>query len=322
MTTQNQAPIPTVTGEPQRPVVLPGAPSAEPSEGERLARALAALEAPAVEPPPAAAPPAAPPPEPPPAAPAAAPPVTSEPTERDRLAALEQQIERQRLEQQTAERERSLTEREGRIKRFEDFETALKSKDVLGALEGLGYSFDDLSRAAVERRGTETEASKVSKDIAELRAELSALKTEKEAAARAQVEAEAFAEIDAAITARSPLLTQYGAQAREAVFAELAREFDRSGRTVVPSLEKAISAVEGEYSALVTKALSVESLRTKFLPVPDPAPPASRSSDTASPVNRGPQTLTNDHVSTPAARADLDVLSESERLARALRHLE
>lgn len=319
MTTQNQPPIPTVTGEPQRPVTLPADPSAappEPSESGRLARALAALEAPAETAPPAAAPPAEPPPA---AAPVVAPaPAPVAPPESDRIAALEQQI----AQQQAAERERALAARETRLKRYEDFETTLQSKDVLGALEGLGYTFDDLSRAAVERRGVDTPASKVEKDLAELRSKLEAFEAEKARAQQAQVEAEAFAEIDAAITASSPLLTQYGAKAREAVFDHMLREFDRSGRTVVPSLEKAISAVEGEYSALVTKALSVESLRTKFLPVPDPAPPASRSSDTASPVNRGPQTLTNGHVSTPAARADTDVLSENERLARALRHLE
>lgn len=338
-------PIPTVTGEPRRPVELgagaaqpPDPPAAAPSEiteDVRLARALGLIgptapAAPAATPPtaPAAAPPAAPatpPPGAPPPAPPASPGAAPEADPRQSggaefAAALERVTARER---EIDERARTVAEREAAHQRYSEFETRLREKDVLGAISSLGYSFDDLTRAAVENRGVEKPSSKLEKDVETLRAELTTLRQEREAAQRAETLAQVHREIDASITAHSPLLATLGTRARDAVWEHIASTYQSTGGRVTLSYQEAIAAVDRDFSAIVTQALAVESVREKLLPKPAPGQAPSGISDPAAIVTPGrPPTLTNADASTPARRAESDVMSEDERLARALRHLE
>src|SRR5690606_14065756 len=109
--------------------------------------------------------------------------------------------------------------------------------------------------------GVETQTTKISQEVAQLRDELKALREERAATQREALQAQTYREIDEAISAKSPLLAQYGTLARDAVFEHISDAFARSNGRVLLSYEQAISAVESEFRGLVTKALSVESLR-------------------------------------------------------------
>lgn len=331
--------IPTVTGEPRRPVEL--------TEEARLERALqrltspSATEEPATGAEPPAAPPAAPPETPPEEPPAdgggeqvssldtsATPAPPADPPERQSssefAAALERVTARER---EIDERMRALAEREAGLKRYADFEETLQSKDVLVALEMLGYSFDDLARAAVEKRGVKGQTSELERQLRAMQEELQAIRAEREAARKAELTAQAHREIEEAIGKHSPMLAQLGERGRDAVFEHISRTYEESGGRVILPLDQAISDVERDYSAIVRQALAVESVRSQFFPsqTTPPKSGASEGRDSPGSVNPPgrPQTITNADVSAVARRADQDVVaSENERLARALRHLE
>lgn len=320
--------VPTVPTE-RRAVQLPES-TPELTEDQRLERALGAFAAPPPTPPaevskldtsPNAAPsepsnaPANPPapletstPEPPTAA------RQSEAT--DLVSTLERVTAREReigLAQQQLEQERA------RLQRFADFEKKLREEDAVAALESLGVSFDDVSRAAIEKRGVKgAPASKVEQQIEELRAELTTLREERESARREQLERQARDEIGSAITSSSPLLARLGERARDEVFSRITLHYQRTGE-ILPTAQ-AISAVEGDYSAIVTHALADETVRSRFLPNQSVA---TRVSDRPPPVTQAtPTTITNAHAGELPPRAASDVYTEEEREARALRHLE
>lgn len=340
--TPSAAPLPTVTGE-RRPVVLPddpppSAPTVD-SDADRLARALAHLDdAPAapetppasegtpapVEPAPA---PAVATPAPAPAvAPAVAPPPAPPPApEPDHLGALDRLTA---LEQALREREAQLTQRETGLQRYQQFEEALRTNGVLEALQGLGYTFDDLSRAAVEARGVETQTTRIETQVQNLQREIETLRAEREAAQREALLAQTHREIDETIRTASPLLSQYGSLGRDAVLEHIRDTYARSnGRVIVP-YDQAVRHVESEFKSLVTKALSVESLRAQLLAELNlNQPPTQTASGTtresATPVTPGrPPTITNGHATSVGRRAESDQVSDEEREARALRHLE
>lgn len=303
---QTPAAIPTV-GDDRRPVQL-GDPDAD-----RLGRALAFFDA---------APPSSPQEPPQPAAEATPPPAPSEPAqaEHEPPAALVERIAQLEalLQQQTQQtQERQLTEREERIRKYEDFERTLREKDALAALQQLGVSFDDLSRAAVEGRGVEAQTQRLQTELQQVRAEMEALRAERQREQTAALEREAWQEIDGRIAEQSPFLASFGERGRREVWQKIQDRWTQSqGRVILP-LDQAISEVEREWADPVQRALADERVRSRFLPQSGPA------SDPAAPVNRGTPTLTNATASTPALRVDPNVpVSDEARLARALRHLE
>jgi hypothetical protein len=307
--------IPTV-GDDRRPVQL-GDPDAD-----RLGRALAFLETPpsstqeAPSAPPAAEPQADA-PEGVQAAQEPAAPPAEQPAAPPELLARLAQLEAQLQTQQQSQAERQLTEREERIRKYEEFERTLREKDALAALQQLGVSFDDLSRAAVEGRGVEAQTHRLQSELQALRQELTEIRAEREREQRAQLERQAWTEIDGRIAEQSSFLASFGERARREVWQKLEARFTETGGRVILPLDQAISEVEREWADPVQRALADERVRSRFLPQSGP------SSDPAAPVNRGTPTLTNAAASAPALRADPNVpVSDEDRLQRALRHLE
>lgn len=312
--------VPTVTGE-RRPVVLP---PEQLTEDARLERSLAILEgrAPA---PPTPEPPAEAPPAPAAAAPApatppepSAPPTPPEPPPgpadfAQAIAALTQR------QQELVEQQRQLAEREATVAPLVEFQKLLREGDALAALQKIGVSFDDLSRAAVEGRGIDKQQSALEKQLAEVTKRLEQFEAAQQEARTAEQVRQWEAQADAEIAKSSPLLKVYGELGRNAVRQHIEQAWTSSGGKIIVPLQQAIAAVESEFRALVTKPLSDETLRSQLLP----NPATSTVSDPAPSVIPGrPPTLTNGHATEPPRRSGTDVLTEEERLARALRHLE
>lgn len=311
----NEAPPPGFPGGERAPVD---------AEAERLARAFAHFDddapAPETEPPTPEPPPPAEPP-----APAEAPPAADPAPQAADLAAALAKVEelRAQLEERGsayAEREKSIEARAEQIAKFEAFAKKAEREDFLGALSALGWDQDKVVRAITHGHGvkspTDELRSEFQAQIDELKAaqqrELEALeRTRKE---RDEIETRSIItrELSTADD-RAPLLAVFGENGQNAVMQRLAAADPRVPRD--QAIRTAIDEVEAELSEQILKpALSNPGVRKRYAEI-------LGTRDPAAPVTSG-RPLSQRDTSQVTRRAEQGPLTEEERMANALRHLE
>lgn len=219
------------------------------------------------------------------------------------------------MEAALRERETSITERAARIERFERFAEKAEGEDFLGALEEMGWSFDDISRAAVTGQGLKAKKPQPDPELTSLREEM---KRELEAirAERQRTEDErARASISAAIRPEiAPGLAALGDQGVTAVLNHVKSAYTNSGKTL--STEAAVAEAENVIATFLSQFASNETVLSKYLAAPAaPAP----TSEKKAPRDQRPA-LSNRAASSVSKRGT-ETLTEEDRIERALRHL-
>lgn len=278
---------PTGLNEPQNPIGLPTlddilglepAPEPEPAAvapvaaPEPVVAPPVATQTPAVETPPAATVAAPPPPA------AALPPELA--TLMARLAEKEQLLDRQLQEAQAA------VERYRPLERFAGIEQRLHEQDVFGALEQLGVQPKALQEA-MQRGGGVSPTRAIEQRFEQKLKSIESAYEQRLAAIEqanyAQQQQAARAEIQAEVTARSPVIASLGPKGVDLVWGALEQHYKRTGQ--VATYETVIGEVEKQYREHLEGALRNETIR-KALKLEEAAP-----AQPAAPA--APKTLTN-----------------------------
>lgn len=233
----------------------------------------------------------------------------------DRIGTMEQQLRERDAAQ--VEREAALAAREEKIAKFEKFAQAAERENFLDAVESLGWNVDSVTKAIVEGRGVRGPQDETRELVgsveSKLRQELEQLKS---LFTQRQVEEDrALVAREVATEERAPLLAAFGEKGVEAVIAQLTASAKDGERVTREKAISAIDQVEAELrDSFLKVALSNEGVRKKYADL-------LGIRDQASPVNPG-RPLSSRDASQVARRAESEVLTDEQRLERALRHLE
>ena len=225
----------------------------------------------------------------------------------DRLATMQAEI---------AAREAQVAERAARIERFERFAEKAESEDFLGALEEMGWDFDSISKAAVTGSGLKGKAapkpdSEIERLREEMKAELEAIRAERQTAQETRTRAAVAAVISPDAT---PALHALGDDGIEAVINHVKQSYTNSGKEL--NAQQAVEEAEKELASFLTRFAQADSVRSKYFaataaPAPISEPPATSESKPA---------LSNRTASSVAKRGS-ETLTDEVRLERAYRIL-